>query len=80
MKAYVLLNNSTDFACQPFLSDLTDDASNHCTATISNTITINDSLTGGSEAMKKIYLGFTTGQRAGQAQDIAIGNFAAQNH
>jgi hypothetical protein len=56
------------------------DPTGACTPSITNTITINDSLTAGSEAMRNVLLGFTNGQRAGRSQDIRIGNFAAQNH
>jgi hypothetical protein len=79
IRAYVILSGTSP-ACTPFLTDLNDDASNHCTPTISDTIQINDSVTGGSEAMKSVYLGFTSGQRADRQQNITIGNFAAQNH
>jgi len=79
IRAYVILSGTAP-ACTPFITDLNDDASNHCTPTISDTIQINDSVTGGSEAMRSVYLGFTNGQRAGRAQNITIGNFAAQNH
>jgi hypothetical protein len=85
MKAYIYpITSSTPFtSCHSWLSDLSDDLSNldaTCTANISNTITLNDSLTAGNEAMKKVFLGFTTGQRSGRTQNLTIGNFAAKTH
>jgi hypothetical protein len=89
MTAYIYLTSDpSTLACRSLLSDpasLNDflvniDTNAFCLPTISNTITINDSLTGGSEAMKKVYLGFTNGQRAGREQNISIGNFVAKNH
>ena len=87
MTAYIY-QTGTSLACTSLLGDpasLSDflvnvDTNSFCTPTISNTITINDSLTSGSEAMKKVYLGFTNGQRAGRQQEISIGNFVARNH
>ncbi|MCX7156470.1 MAG: hypothetical protein NTW45_08520 [Rhodocyclales bacterium] len=87
--AYIYLTSDpSTLACRSLLSDPTSladffvnvDTGGLCIPTITDTITINDSLTAGNEAMKKVFLGFTTGQRAGRSQDITIGNFAAQNH
>jgi hypothetical protein len=49
---------------------------------ISRTISIDDSVSGGSEAMKQIFLGFTTGQRGFTTakQQIVISGFEARNH
>jgi hypothetical protein len=89
MTAYLYLTTTpSTLACRSILSDPTSisdflvniDTGGLCTPTITDTITINDSLTAGSEAMKKVYLGFTTGLRDNRTQDIRIGNFAAQNH
>ena len=82
VRAY-LYPTGTSLACTSALIDNISaflDPAGACTPSITNTITINDSLTAGNEAMKRILLGFTNGQRAGRSQDIRIGNFAAQNH
>ncbi len=82
VRAY-LYPTGTSLACTGgLINDISAflDPTGACTPSITNTITINDSLTAGNEAMKRVLLGFTNGQRAGRSQDIRIGNFAAQNH
>jgi hypothetical protein len=84
MKAYIVRGSSLPCTAAGTIDNLTTflDTTGFCTPTITDTITINDSVTPGSEAMKKVYLGFTTSQRLGNSrkQNLSIGNFAAQNH
>lgn len=89
LTAYLYLTTtSSTLACRSLLSDpdsITDffsniDTGGLCTPTITDTITINDSLTGGAEAMKSVFLGFTTAQRSNNRQFLQISNFIAQNH
>jgi len=82
LKAYVYPNSPT-VSCLSSMNDLSDDLSTldgTCTAKIISSITIDDSLVNSTEAMKQVYLGFTTGQRGSRSENIGITNFEARNH